>query len=136
MVTAWFAVKVMGLPGVPELAGLIPEVTLYVPALTSTVSPAPTFMAAAAAVIVQNGCAGVPALAPVSLQAEFVLSTIHVVDAEAAVPPVSTPATRTAPNRADQLAARSRLPDIRQPSRQSKPVHGTPPTKTLTELHH
>jgi hypothetical protein len=38
-------------------------------------------MAAAAAVIVQNGCAGVPALAPVSLQAEFVLSTIHVVDA-------------------------------------------------------
>src|SRR5260370_26539492 len=115
MVTAWFAVKVMGLPGVPELAGLIPEVTLYVPALTSTVSPAPTFMAAAAAGIVQNGCAGVPALAPVSLQAEFVLSTIHVVDAEAAVPPVSPPATRTPPNTADHLADRSRFPAHRRP---------------------
>src|SRR5260370_42462561 len=96
MVTPWFAVKVMGLPGVPELAGLIPEVTLYVPALTSTVSPAPAFMAPAAAVVGQNRRPGGPPLAPVSWQAEFVLSPIQVADAGTPVPPVRPPATRTA----------------------------------------
>ena len=45
MVTPWFAVKVIGLLAVPEMTGLIPEVSLYVPALTSTVSPGWTFVA-------------------------------------------------------------------------------------------
>src|ERR1700747_2435957 len=101
MVTPGLAVNVIGPPAVPELVGLT-EVPAYVPALTVTVSPATAFFAAAA--IVQNGWAGVPALAPLSVHLEFVLSTIHMVDAWAAVPPVSTPATRTAPNRPDQLA--------------------------------
>ena len=40
MVTPWFAVKVIGLLAVPEMTGFIPWVSLYVPAWTSTVSPA------------------------------------------------------------------------------------------------
>src|SRR5689334_8250142 len=101
--------------------------------MTSTVSPATTFVAAAAAAIVQNGCPDVPALGPLLLQLEFVLSTVHVVDAWAAAPPVSRPATRTAPIRPDQLAARSRLPGIRQPSREPETEHGNPSPKNRAE---
>lgn len=71
IVTPGLAVKIIGLPAVPELAGLT-EVPEYVPALTSTVSPAWAFFAAAA--IVQNGCEAVPR--PVSVQEGFVLSTV------------------------------------------------------------
>ena len=76
--TPALAAKVIGLPAVPELVGLT-EVPAYVPALISTVSPAWATFAAAA--IVQNGCPDVPAFGPVSLQAEFVLSTMYVVAA-------------------------------------------------------
>jgi hypothetical protein len=41
----------------------------------------PAWATFAAAAIVQNGCPDVPAFGPVSLQAEFVLSTRYVVDA-------------------------------------------------------
>src|SRR5436309_2324790 len=47
------------------------------------------------------------------------------------VPPASRPTTRTAPNRPDQLAARSRLPGMRQPSREQEPGHGNPPPRKL-----
>ncbi len=49
MVTPWFAVNVIGPFVVPELAGLIPWVSLYVPAWTSTVSPGWRFAAREAA---------------------------------------------------------------------------------------
>ena len=63
--------NVIGLPAVPELAGLT-LVPGYVPALTSTVSPACATFAPAA--IVQNGCAEFPG--PVSEHVGLVLSTV------------------------------------------------------------
>jgi hypothetical protein len=57
IVTPALAVNVIGLPAVPELAGLT-DVPVYDPALTSTVSPAIALLAAAP--MVQKGCAGVP----------------------------------------------------------------------------
>src|SRR5690348_18500611 len=107
------------------------EVSLYVPALTRTVSPGWTGVLASA--ILQNGCADPPAPAPLSRQLGFMLSTVHVVDAWAAVPPASRQATRTAPDRPDQLAARSRLPGMTQPSRESEAEHENPsPAKGRT----
>ena len=75
MVTPGFAVNVT-----PE-AGLT-ELPAYVPATTCTVSPETAL--AAALVSVQNGSAAVPEPEAVSEHAGFVLSTIHVVDADAA----------------------------------------------------
>src|SRR5580704_6315695 len=85
MVTPGFAVNVT-----PE-AGLT-ELPVYVPAMTCTVSPETAF--AAALVRVQNGSAAVPAPEAVSEHEAFVLSTMYVVDADAAT------LVRTVPARA------------------------------------
>ena len=64
--------NVIGLLAVPEFVGFV-DVPAYVPARTSTVSPAAAF--AAPALIVQNGCADEPD--PES-EHDTVLSTVYV----------------------------------------------------------
>ena len=81
----------------PE-AGLT-ELPVYVPAMTCTVSPETAF--AAPLVSVQNGSVAVPEPEAVSEHAGFVLSTMYVVDADAAtlvttMPAMATPSTEPA----------------------------------------